>query len=98
MKALSGQQVADLSQGMALAAELNGYPGVPSHALELADKLELRPDQISAVRSLFESMKRKSILLGTRMIEEETELDRQFASRAIIPDSLRTATAAAART
>ncbi|MGT2440954.1 hypothetical protein ACU4GH_39930 [Bradyrhizobium betae] len=60
VKALSKQQVADLSQGrgmgMALAAELNGYPG-PSHVLELAEKLELRPDQVSAVRSLFDSMK-----------------------------------------
>jgi hypothetical protein len=42
VKALSDQQVADLSQrrgmGMALAAELNGYPG-PSRVLELADRL-----------------------------------------------------------
>jgi hypothetical protein len=62
VKALSEQQVADLNEGrgmgLALAAELNGYPG-PSHVLELADKLELKPDQISAVRSLFESMKQE---------------------------------------
>jgi len=42
VKALSEQQVADLNEGrgmgMALAAELNGYPG-PSHVLELADSL-----------------------------------------------------------
>jgi Spy/CpxP family protein refolding chaperone len=101
VKALSEQQVSDLSQGrgmgMALAAELNGYPG-PSHVLELADKLELRPDQISAIRSLFESMKREAIPLGARLIEEERELDRQFATRAITSDSLRTVIAAAART
>ena len=101
VKALSEQHVADLSQGrgmgMALAAELNGYPG-PSHVLELAEKLELRPEQISAIRSLFESMKRESIPLGARLIEEDTELDGQFAAQAITPDSLRTATAAAART
>ena len=101
VKALSEQQVADLSQGrgmgMALAAELNGYPG-PSHVLELADKLELRPDQISAVRSLFESMKSESIPLGARLIEEETELDRQFATRAITPDSLRRRRSHARRT
>ena len=101
VKALSEQQVADLSQGhgmgMALAAESNGYPG-PSHVLELADKLELRPDQISAIRRVFESMKTESIPLGARLIEEETELDGQFATRAITPDSLRTVTAAAART
>src|SRR5882672_11932098 len=78
IKALSEQQVADLSQGrgmgLALTAELNGYPG-PSHVLELADKLELRPDQIWAVRNLFESMKRESIPLGARLIEQEGELD-----------------------
>jgi hypothetical protein len=72
VKALSEQQVADLNEGrgmgMALAAELNGYPG-PSHVLELADKLELKPDQISAVGSLFESMKRESIPLGAKLIE-----------------------------
>jgi hypothetical protein len=42
IKALSEQQVADLTagrgMGLALAAELNGYPG-PFHVLELADKL-----------------------------------------------------------
>jgi hypothetical protein len=101
VKALSEQQVADLNQGrgmgMALAAELNGYPG-PSHVLELADKLELKPEQISAVRTLFESMKRESIPLGAKLIEQEGELDRQFASRAVTPESLRAATAAVART
>jgi hypothetical protein len=100
-KALSEQQVGDLNEGrgmgMALAAELNGYPG-PSHVLELADKLELRPDQISAARSLFESMKRESIPLGARLIEQESDLDRQFASRSITPESLRAATIAIALT
>ena len=42
VKALSEQQVADLragrGMGLALAAELNGYPG-PLHVIELADKL-----------------------------------------------------------
>src|SRR3954447_9774092 len=42
IKALSDQQLADLKagrgMGLALAAELNGYPG-PSHLLELSEKL-----------------------------------------------------------
>ena len=48
MKALSDQQIADLKagrgMGLALAAELNGYPG-PMHVLELATPLgaERRP-------------------------------------------------------
>jgi hypothetical protein len=42
IKALSDQQVSDLragrGMGLALAAELNGYPG-PSHLVELSDQL-----------------------------------------------------------
>ena len=44
IKALSDQQIADLKagrgMGLALPAELNGYPG-PAHVLELADQLGL---------------------------------------------------------
>jgi hypothetical protein len=47
IKALSDQQLADLRAGrgggLALAAELNGYPG-PVHILELADQLNLSPE------------------------------------------------------
>ena len=99
VKALSEQQIADLNagrgMGMTLAAELNGSPG-PSHLLELAEKLELTA--VTAVRSLFESMKRDSIPLGTKLIEQESELDRQFAAHTITPEILRDATAAVART
>jgi len=42
--------------GLALAAELNGYPG-PIHAIEPADQLHLSPDQVSKLRALFEAMK-----------------------------------------
>lgn len=42
IKALSDQQIGDLragrGMGLALTAELNGYPG-PSHLVELADQL-----------------------------------------------------------
>src|SRR5262245_12308395 len=48
IKALSEQQIADLragkGMGLALAAELNGYPG-PIHVLELGDRLELSAQQ-----------------------------------------------------
>ena len=60
IKALSEQQISDLDtgrgMGLALAAELNGYPG-PSHVLELADKLELSAEQRATMRALFDSMK-----------------------------------------
>src|SRR5215216_3668738 len=92
IKALSDQQIADLQagrgMGLALAAELNGYPG-PSHVLELADKLELSADQRSHMQRLFDSMKAEAMPLGARLIEQEAELDKQFASRTVTPDSLK---------
>jgi hypothetical protein len=95
IKALSEQQVADLQagrgMGLALAAELNGYPG-PAHVLELADKLDLSADQRAKVQQLFTSMKQEALPLGSKLIEQEMELDRQFASHAITPASLKSAT------
>jgi len=88
IKALSEQQVADLQagrgMGLALAAELNGYPG-PAHVLELADKLDLSADQRAKVQQLFASMKQEALLLGSKLIEQETELDRQFDGTRSLP-------------
>jgi parvulin-like peptidyl-prolyl isomerase len=79
IKALSDQQVADLKagrgMGLALAAELNGYPG-PAHLLELADKLELTAEQRARAQELFESMRQEALPLGARLIQQEAELDR----------------------
>jgi hypothetical protein len=101
IKALSEQQVADLGagrgMGLALAAELNGYPG-PSHVLELADKLELSADQRASIKTLFESMKAEAVPLGSKLIEQESDLDKQFASHTVTPESLKASTAAAAAT
>jgi hypothetical protein len=99
IKALSEQQIADLTagrgMGLALAAELNGYPG-PSHVLELADKLELSADQRGKVQTLFNAMKAEAIPLGSKLIEQEAELDRKFAARTITPEDLKLTTAAIA--
>jgi hypothetical protein len=101
IKALSEQQIADLKagrgMGLALPAELNGYPG-PTHVLELADKLDLSADQRASVLRLFNSMKQEALPLGAKIIAQETELDRQFAGRSITPESLKSATAAIAVT
>ena len=101
IKALSEQQVADLGagrgMGLALAAELNGYPG-PSHVLELADKLELSAEQRANMQRLFDSMKAEALPLGAKLIEQETELDKQFATRTVTPESLKASTAAVATT
>ena len=96
VKALSDQQVADLragrGMGLALAGELNGYPG-PLHVLELADQLQLTPDQRRRTQQLFDAMKAEAVPVGERLIEQESALDREFAERRISPESLAQLTA-----
>src|SRR5262245_44359400 len=81
IKTLSDQQIADLNagrgMGLALAAELNGYPG-PLHAIELAEQLRLSPDQLSKLKSLFEAMKAETIPLGAMLISQERQLNDSF--------------------
>jgi len=101
INALSDQQIADLKagrgMGMALPAELNGYPG-PMHVLELADRLGLSPTQRTAVQAEFEAMKAESIALGERLIEREAALDRLFAGRTATADTVAAAASAVAET
>src|SRR6267154_5854467 len=96
IKALSEQQIADLragrGMGLALAAELNGYPG-PSHLLELADKIDLSDTQRNGARSMFEAMKAETTPIGERLIAQEAALDKLFADHAITPETLSAATA-----
>jgi len=91
IKALSEQQITDLKQGrgmgLALAAELNGYPG-PSHILELAGALRLTDAQKQRVDSLFTAMKAEAIPLGEQLIAAEAALDQLFAQRRITEASL----------
>src|SRR5690348_9596934 len=95
IKTLSEQQIADLragrGMGLALPAELNGYPG-PSHVLELADKLALTPLQRERMQALLAQMKADAVPLGEALLGQEAELDRQFAARAATPASLEAAT------
>jgi hypothetical protein len=96
IKALSDQQIADLRQGrgmgLALAAELNGYPG-PMHVLELSDRLQLTTEQHRQFQQLFESMKAEAIAAGEALIASERALDRTFAERTMTPDALASLTA-----
>jgi Spy/CpxP family protein refolding chaperone len=97
IKALSDQQLSDLhagrGAGLALAAELNGYPG-PAHVLELADKLSLSPAQRERAQTLFAAMKAEAVPLGEQLIAREEELDRLFASRTVTATNLVAATQA----
>src|SRR5947209_3778458 len=101
IKALSDQQIADLKagrgMGLALAAELNGYPG-PLHLLELADSLGLSAEQRSAIAALFSSMKAEAVPLGEKLLERETALDRTFADHTITEATLISSTQAIGET
>ena len=95
IKALSDQQVADLKagrgMGLALAAELNGYPG-PSHLVELSDQLGLTAEQLSSLKGVFGAMKAETIPIGESLVAQEQELDRLFAENVVSEQQLKAAT------
>jgi Spy/CpxP family protein refolding chaperone len=97
IKVLSEQQIADLragrGMGLALAAELNGYPG-PLHVLELKEQIGLTPDQQTRMETLYTDMKTETATVGERLIQQETDLDSLFATRTVTPASLSAATSA----
>ncbi len=77
--------------GLALPAELNGYPG-PVHVLELGDRLGLTGEQRTKMQELYAAMRAEAVSLGERLIAQEMDLDRQVATRSVTPASLRAAT------
>lgn len=96
IRALSAEQQADLlagrGMGLALAAELNGWPG-PAHVLELAEAMQLTPAQLGATQRLQMEMQTAARVLGVRVIEEERALDTAFRDRSITLADLSTRTA-----
>jgi hypothetical protein len=84
IKALTADEQASLldgkGAGFAKAAELNGYPG-PLHVLELAEPLELTPEQLAKTRALFDRMRDAARVEGAALVEAERQLDRLYASR-----------------
>jgi len=101
IKALSDEQVADLragrGMGLALSAELNGYPG-PSHVLEHADALKLTDQQRLGIERLFETMKAEAVPVGRQLLAQEADLDREFADRTITAERLTAAIVAIGET
>ena len=92
IKALSPQETQDYldgkGMGFAKAAELNHFPG-PLHVLQLAEKLELTPDQRARTERIRAAMQHDATALGKALVDKEWELDRSFASGAIDPEKLR---------
>jgi Spy/CpxP family protein refolding chaperone len=100
IKALSDQQIADLRAGrgmaLALAAELNRYPG-PMHVLEHAAALSLTPEQTATMQRLMTQMRSQAVAVGEELIKAERALDRLFAEGRADDASLVAAVAEAAR-
>ncbi len=81
---LTDQEISDLRAGrglgMALAADLNGYPG-PAHVLEFAELLKLTDDQRREAQATFDWMTAQSQNLGHSYIEAEKTLATLFRER-----------------
>ena len=86
IRGMTSQEIAELraGSGLARAAELNGFPG-PRHVLDAvaAGQLELRADQLEAVRQIHQHMQSEAQRLGARLLDEERTLEGAFRSRAI---------------
>jgi Spy/CpxP family protein refolding chaperone len=96
IKALGPDEIAAYENGdgmrYALAAELNRYPG-PKHVLELANELDLSPEQRVRTEEIFQTMRESARDLGVRIIAAERELDADFAGGTIDADQLQHQTA-----
>jgi Spy/CpxP family protein refolding chaperone len=81
IKALSSQEqrgwLEGEGMGLARAAELNGYPG-PMHVLELAQTLQLTPEQATATRELMKHHKAEVRRMGAELVDAERQLDTAF--------------------
>ncbi len=91
IKGLSDEQITGLrtglGMGLALAAELNGYPG-PRHVIDLAENLQLTDAQYEEIQGLFDAMQEETVSIGEKLIEQEAQLEQQFAERSVTPASL----------
>lgn len=91
IKALSKEDTQGLLQGsgmsLALAAELNGYPG-PLHVLELAAPLGLTREQRDQTEALMHRHKSEARRLGQQIVDAERALDLAFAGGRITPEEV----------
>ncbi|MBT3449511.1 MAG: hypothetical protein HOC28_06590 [Bacteroidetes Order II. Incertae sedis bacterium] len=81
IKSMSPEEIEGLLNGdglgMALAAELNKYPG-PRHVLELGPALGLSVDQESKIQAIFDEMQNEARSFGRLIVELERDLDQTF--------------------
>jgi Spy/CpxP family protein refolding chaperone len=91
IKSLSPDEIAALrsggGMGLAMPAELNGYPG-PRHVLDLAAELSLTDAQRDETETLFNRMRQQAVALGEQIIQGEKQLEAAFASGSVDASSL----------
>jgi Spy/CpxP family protein refolding chaperone len=75
--------------GMALYAEMNGYPG-PKHVLDLKEQIGLTKDQQKKIGEIAKPMRISAVGKGEEIIEAEQELNKLFGTGKINEKLLRT--------
>jgi len=92
IKSLSAKDIDDLLNGrgwgLAKPAELNGVPG-PAHLLEMKTEIALSAEQVSAIEVIWSEMNQNARRLGERYVVLEKQLNEQFATGQITPETLK---------
>jgi Spy/CpxP family protein refolding chaperone len=83
IKALAPEEIEELTEGhgmgLAMAAELNHYPG-PRHVLDLADDMALTAEQRRQAAALYAEVQHEAAAIGSAIVADERALDALFAS------------------
>lgn len=91
VKSLTARELTGIPKGhgvgMALPAELNGYPG-PRHVLDLSEELNLTPEQKEQIEFFYQEMSSQAVPLGQQFIEIERKIDTKFVDKSITSEEL----------
>jgi hypothetical protein len=95
IKSLSDNDIQSLQNGtgeafggMAILAELNGYPG-PRHVLDMASELQLTDGQRMEIERIYQNMSNNAKSIGAAIITIEQDMDRAFNNKTITQESLK---------
>jgi Spy/CpxP family protein refolding chaperone len=95
IKSLSLKDIAALQNGtgdafggLAILAELNGYPG-PTHILDLSSELNVTAAQEVRLGESYHAMNKQAKAIGAQIIAVEKEMNEAFSNKTITEDELR---------
>jgi Spy/CpxP family protein refolding chaperone len=95
IKSLSLKDIAALQNGtgdafggLAILAELNGYPG-PRHILDLSSQLNLTTAQEVKIDESYHTMNNEAKAIGAQIIAVEKEMNEAFSNKTITEEELR---------